>query len=276
MKMTTPWMMTLALASTVLAAGCTAESDDALDCGAGEAVELNGASYCVFRGPVTETGFSCPAEVPNLIPGELSRICAAEPDLSQDAIDMLLSRTSGGVPDETVLPPGSDEPTGWVASGSVSLDAGASLPASQTLTVLWSVTSGSPDYIYALGSGMAEPGGFTIELPTTPPEDILNSGELAVGVVVGLRQAVPEGQVSDSITIEGNEWGATDRYAIIYRKPGTQSFRDWALAFPEGYSCGRGIATNDSIFEGFEPVDCADVVLRILGQGGTYDYVNWS
>lgn len=142
--------------------------------------------------------------------------------------------------------------------------------------VVWSVTSGSPDYMYGSGSGTYSDTGFELELPESLPAEATNNG-IGVGVIVALDASVtfPEGRIDSEAEFPFH--GATPRHAIIYRAPGVSvEGLGWASDFPEGFSCGVGVdAPEDSTFDTFAPIACDLIELRI-GNVEEMDFVNWT
>lgn len=80
------------LVSSMAAVGCNealSPSDEALPCGQGELVVVQGHSYCVFEASVViETGFSCPE---GTLPAEHEEkfICAPPDGLADEALSEL-------------------------------------------------------------------------------------------------------------------------------------------------------------------------------------------
>jgi len=165
-------------------------------------------------------------------------------------------------------------------TGAVTVQPGSSLPSAGDVFVVWAVSSGSPDYLYVSGSGQLTEPGFELELPATLPDEAINSYGLGVGLIVLLPSgtAPPAGRMSDATeaSLDTTVIGATPRYAVIYRKPGTTGLTGWMDAFPEGYSCGVGVpAAAGETFDSYAPVDCSMVEL-VIGDPSTFDFVNWT
>ncbi len=63
----------------------TASGDE---CGDGEKVEVEGVTPCLYRGPITETGFQCPPQLPGMYAGDGFAFCAEGDGASEQAFDM--------------------------------------------------------------------------------------------------------------------------------------------------------------------------------------------
>ena len=134
-------------------------------------------------------------------------------------------------------------------------------PAGTKVVVLWTVSRGSSDYVFAFGGGTTSGSDVYVSFSTTPPGEALNGGKLGVALValVGANVDVPEGKASkeliDSIT------ALSVNHSIVFRN-GTDSAIEngWDLSFPQGFSCGR-CEHHDSGFDTFVVDDCANVTL---------------
>lgn len=140
--------------------------------------------------------------------------------------------------------------------------------------VFWSVSSGSPDYIYAFGSFSATDGNFSLSFDRRPPEGALNRGRLGVGLlVVGDPltydlQAIADGRVDDNdqdtvmAAFAGSAAAKSCDYAIVFTE-GDPAFRDWVSRFDPGYSCAKVVpAAEGESFDTFEPIACDRVDLQ--------------
>src|SRR6476661_4521213 len=56
----------------------------------------------------------------------------------------------------------------------------------ERLVVLWSVFSGSPDYLYSYGGGVTAPKDIIATFGGPPPAEALNGGKLGIGIVAAL------------------------------------------------------------------------------------------
>ncbi|MFT3774143.1 MAG: hypothetical protein QM820_52930 [Minicystis sp.] len=161
--------------------------------------------------------------------------------------------------------------------GAVTAASGKTAPDHALVNVFWMVTSGSPDYGYAFGSGEATSGAFDLSFPAAPPAEAINSYGIGVGVVLLMpdSQGLPDGKVADDDAIEEHALGAVSNFAIIYKKAGATGL-SWSAAFPEGYSCAKGVpAKEGETFDSFEPVDCATAVMTVDAIDNI-DFVNWT
>lgn len=155
------------------------------------------------------------------------------------------------------------------------------LTGTEQVEVLWTVSSGSPDYVYAWGDGVAATDHVDVTFPgDTPPDDAINSYGLAVGVIAVFGSEMEDLDGKLTGFDESSILGASDRYAIIYR---AESFEapgegfSWPNAFPAGkLSCGRGVdAAEGESFDSFEPVDCSEVEV-IFTDSENFNFVNWT
>ena len=137
----------------------------------------------------------------------------------------------------------------------------ATIPANARVVVLWGVSSGSPDYSFAFGTGTVSPGGeFSITFDGPPPEAALNNGTLGVGLVLlTTDQSLAEGQLPSDYSFPGL-LGFTEDHSIIYRS-GTTGI-DWAAAFPPEYSVGEVQRSNVG-FDSFIRVGLDDLRLVV-------------
>lgn len=160
-------------------------------------------------------------------------------------------------------------------NGKLTPGAGKSVPPAADVIIGWSVSSGSPDYIYGFGSGNSTGVTFQVSLDKAPPTEALNVGKVGVGIVILYPAGMmpPEGKLTEATLNQGI--GAAGEYAIIYKAPGAPS-QSWISKFPEGYSCGKGAPPEPgSNFESFAPVDCSEITI-IVDDIDKIDFVNWT
>lgn len=152
------------------------------------------------------------------------------------------------------------------------------------LAMVWLVSSGSPDHAYITGGGSFTATGFELTLPDPLPLDAQNqygTVRLGVGIItaheVGMAPPVGRDETDEEPPL--GLIGASERFSVIYRDgalPADAGSLGWIDAFPQGYSCGRGVpAAEGETFDSFEPVDC-DLVEVKLGDVSTFDFVNWT
>ena len=162
-------------------------------------------------------------------------------------------------------------------SGSLVAGGAHEVPDSGTVLVIWSVSSGSPDYMYHFGSGSSDGSVFELKLDADPPPEALNSYGLGVGVLILVASdySIEDGQVPNPSEeeLEQESAGASGQYAIIYKAPDAQEL-DWMGSFPAGYSCGKCVETGDT-FDAFEPVDCKDVKIDV-NDLESIEFCNWT
>jgi hypothetical protein len=185
-----------------------------------------------------------------------------------------------------------DEPAGeaFVVKGVRAAGEGMTLDAKpQRLFGLWSVSSGSPDYIYMFGQGEASGDAFTMTFDGPPPAEAINSYGVGVAVIGGLAsESTPlaSGRCEeDCLGFPGRQAkmgvpfadAFADRYAVIWvdasKDFSNPKLPDWMRNAPKGYSCVKGVPSTNDGFDGFEQVDCAQVVLRVDMK---FEFVNWT
>ena len=163
------------------------------------------------------------------------------------------------------------------------------------LVVVWSVTSGQPDYSYSWGSGELEGATLTLRLDARPPSDAINRYGVGVAHLVALAPDTNPGEGKvDFEPLVPQIVGVSARYAIIYVDPERlAAFTDeversddaelkedfgnhWMLDFPSGYACGEGVEKMPGeTFDSFKPVNCSR--LRMFwGKLEDADLVNWT
>jgi hypothetical protein len=160
-------------------------------------------------------------------------------------------------------------------SGTLTPGQGKTVPASAGVAVIWTVSSGSPDYNYVYGKGTSTGETFKLSLTAPPPEEALNNGNLGVGVVVLWPQGkLPaEGKAGEEVV--NGVIGAAGNYAIIYKGPNAPDM-PWVSDFPPGYSCGKGAPpVPGSSHESFTPVDCSEVSITV-DDIEKIKFVNWT
>lgn len=150
------------------------------------------------------------------------------------------------------------------------LEAGRSARAA----VIWTLTTGAPDYAY--GEGDAEGDGFAVRMRSSPPSDALNAGDVGVGLValVADGAAVPSGPLAEGAT--DSLVGVSARTAIIYRQGDPPATIPWAASFPSGLSCGRCVeARGSATVETYEPIPCPSVEVLAATAFSSADVCRW-
>lgn len=190
----------------------------------------------------------------------------------------------------------SDEPDSRAAStGGLSVTGAlrsAPEQASEAI-VLWSVSSGSPDYAYLWGRTPVDKASFTLSLEGPPPVEALNSYGLGVAIIMVVPRAsnVPDGKLTDADERAFEEVSAaSEQHAIIYvdrdvvdamleaatPEERQEALDHWMFDFPAGYGCGVGReAAPDAIFDSYVPVDCDEVRLEPVDADG-FEFPNWT
>jgi hypothetical protein len=161
----------------------------------------------------------------------------------------------------TVVPTNDDNDAGapvFTAHGQVTGAGGGGV-----LAVVFSVTSGNPDYAYRFGKAAVTGGkSFIVSFSSEPPAAALNSDGIGVGYVAlfPLGSLLADGELpSDLIPL-----GYTAQHAIIYRQPESKAERWWSGQFPSGYGCGVcAPPPAGQTLEGYKPAVCSSLELVI-------------
>lgn len=199
----------------------------------------------------------------------------------------------------TVACAGADDPSEPLTASQTQLLFTAPSPdapdSASELFVLWDVSSSSPDYAYAWGSGDVSDGVLSLSLDSRPPVEALNSYGLGVGFLIAVRSGnVPASGKFDFDALRDEVTGVTARHAIIYIDRALQdaALREWEdngeldklerarghwmFDFPEGYACGEGRdAPPGEVFDSFVPVDC-DQMRIVFDDLANVEIVNWT
>ena len=153
------------------------------------------------------------------------------------------------------------------------------IPDGARVVVLWTVSSGSPDYDYVYGTGTVDraTNRFAVTFDAPPPAEALNQPDgLGVGLVLLTTDAtlgegrLPVGYDTSKII------GASGQHAVIYLSgdPAKEPAA-WLRAFGRGFNAGEGITIPGSTFDGFAPVS-ADAIRLIVDDLANIDVVNWT
>ena len=186
-------------------------------------------------------------------------------------VTLLVSAAVSGCDDAT------GPATGFVVTGPVQNNSQAAIPADARVVVVWTVSSGSPDYGYVFGEGVLDrsTGTFRVQFDDPPPAAALNAGVLGVGLVVATTdQSLQDGDVlTDPPT---GFVGITAHHAVIFasNRQNAAQLLGWAAAFDDGYSVGVGVQVPGT-FDKFEPASPSSAVL-IVDDWSNIDIVNWT
>lgn len=157
-------------------------------------------------------------------------------------------------------------PGGFTVNGTIATSGSAN-----GVFVAWSVSSGSPDYLWKFGQGTSTATTFMVTMSSEPPAQAINSFGVAVGFVV----MIPDGvQLPADGMIEESNFepiGITPRHAIIYRTA-TSTIPGWPEAFPVGYACGMCV-DQTTTFDAFVVTDCGNVEMV---RGPIANVCNWT
>ncbi len=148
--------------------------------------------------------------------------------------------------------------SGFEVTGDVNTD--------KDVMLLWTVSSGSPDYVYKFGEGTADGESFELSLDGDPPAEAINSYGIGVAIVSTIPDGmdIPEDGKLDGDIVEtyfdGNPLISNEK-AIIFKSAGEGL--DWSDDFSDGYTCGQCVRGGEGDFDSFEPGSCDDFDLSV-------------
>lgn len=165
-------------------------------------------------------------------------------------------------------------------SGSVT---GSQIPHEAKAVVIWSVTSGSPDYAYKFGEGASRDAKFSVNFDGQIPAEAINSYGVGVGLIALVPPAttLPDGKLDGAhdgnpSSKELTPLGITSQYAIIYKTDTAKDFK-WSTSFPAGLSCGVCVpAPEGEVFDSFEPIDCDKLKIETASDPTSIHSCNWT
>ena len=170
---------------------------------------------------------------------------------------------------------------GGPTSVSASAKAEGGTPASGSdVIAVWSVSTGSPDYLFVFGRGKVNGDSVTLDITTSPPAEALNKSlGIAVLIVVPPGTSLPDGKLSpdQAEALENVASSISARHAIIYRADQAQVTRaGWENAFPQGYACGECVPHPEDAgpFDSFKTTDCS--AIRLQPMSSKTDICNWT
>lgn len=67
------------------------EPAQGVSCGDGTFVDVDGEAFCVYEGPITETGFECPPETPHQMDFDGRGICAENPEPGDEVLEQAVA-----------------------------------------------------------------------------------------------------------------------------------------------------------------------------------------
>lgn len=184
--------------------------------------------------------------------------------------DAPASSPDGAPPDDPDPPPDAAEPPpppdaapapAFTLTGDV---LGDGVPADAEVVVLWPVSSGSPDYVYAYGGGTSTAAQFTLALADQEPPRLARNQFGAAGVGIGFVILVPTGtEVPEGIVDPNSDVDllGVSPVPIIWRHGSLGGDYSWTDAFEEDtYQCGHCVQADEGeVFDHFEPIDCSEL-----------------
>lgn len=165
-------------------------------------------------------------------------------------------------------------------SASAKAEGGGTSSGSDVVAV-WSVSSGSPDYLFVFGRGKVAGDSVTLDITTSPPAEALNQGKLGIAVLVAVPAGttIPDGKLTkeQSKELETKATLISARHAIVYRAVQEQvTGGGWEVSFPQGYACGECVphAEDAGPFDSFKTTDCNGI--RLQPMSSDPDVCNWT
>lgn len=209
--------------------------------------------------------------MPSSIRSSLFPVALLHPRVRLTLVTLLVTAAVSGCDDAT------GPATGFVVTGAIQNNTQAAIPADARVVVVWTVSSGTPDYGYVFGEGVLDrnAGTFRVQFDGPPPAEALNAGVLGVGLVVATTdQSLQNGDVlTDPPT---GFVGITAQHAVIFvsSRQHAMQLLDWAAAFGDGYSVGVGVEVPGT-FDKFEPASPSSALL-IVDDLANIEVVNWT
>lgn len=147
-------------------------------------------------------------------------------------------------------------------------------PSGAKVALLWQVSSGSPDYLYAQNAGTTQAEKVTLSA-SVPPADALNAGKIGIAFVTVFDSAttLADGKI-DEKTYESSALAISPEYAVIYRATTDTVLKNgWDANFPQGYACGK-CQRAETGFDTFVPVSCSEI--RLVPLSSKPKVCNWT
>lgn len=177
----------------------------------------------------------------------------------------------------------------YTFSGKYSNPNNIPIPKDAYIALGWSVSAGSPDYLYFYGDSYIDTASktFTIGFKDELPVDGLNRnktgiGGLGVGMAVLVTTPVKLlGKYSDIdfSSSSGNKfYGGLNWSGFIYIGGDSSqiTFRSWGKNFKQGFSYAKGAKQPSGGFDYFIPGDSNDMQIVIDTVLENYQYPNWT
>lgn len=169
----------------------------------------------------------------------------------------------------------------YTISGTIKYKKSLTIPQNAKLIVIWEVSAGSPDYVYAFGEGSINTftNTFILTFNQVPPDEALNFG-LGIGyIILSTDTSIKDNtKLTSNVLDSTTMFGAISDRAIIYVKgdPQTAPFgRTWTKDFKTGFNFGKGVY-NTVGFDDFAPADTNVIELWISNDGKDFIFPNWT
>ena len=154
-----------------------------------------------------------------------------------------------------------------------------SAPVGAKVYVLWSVSSGSPDYMYRWGEATVDQGAFTISFDGPPPAEATNSCGVGVAIfaLFPSTATVAQGKIDKATgdALGKTVLGMSQAHSLIWRDS-SATVPGWSPASPTGYGCGACCTPSSGIFDQYVPVDCSQVTIHRMGAPSAPKICNWT
>ncbi len=285
--------------------GCSGEESHFLDCGPGESIEDDSATYCAYSAALlSELGasFSCPEGTESELDFDGAKVCSSREDLNgplQLPAEVCEALGKTGCADSATQ------------SGTRTLKLRAAPgqgweddPTEYDAIVMWTRTAPNPDTTYKYGEGRFVQGELTVDIPVALPTMATQEGIYGIGhiIILSAGEKFPDGEVEAAIDdeddLKGRFRGATRRQVLVWRSP-ADSYSEEAIAwreenpeqwdalwindFEDGYDVGRCVPADEleqnknnegSNFDGFAPK--SDDEIEILKEPFEVEGCNWT
>ena len=150
-----------------------------------------------------------------------------------------------------------------LVEGTVRATAGASVPASGNVAVLWLNDTGDGDFLFKHGEGTSTGSSFELDVAEPVPAGALFGGQFGMSFIVLVDPSVdvPDGVVDEG-ALETNMRGFSGQFSLIFKAAELPAAGDWRDDFPAGLTCGKCVDEPEG-FDSYTPVACDQVVIDV-------------
>ena len=150
-----------------------------------------------------------------------------------------------------------------LVEGTVRATAGAFVPASGNVAVLWLNDTGDGDFLFKHGEGTSTGSSFELDVAEPVPAGALFGGQFGMSFIVLVDSSVdlPDGVVDDA-ALETNMRGFSGQFSLIFKSAELPATGDWRDDFPAGLTCGKCVDQPEG-FDSYTPVACDQVGIDV-------------